>query len=88
MVRVISVHHFSNQDIHTCEEPLAATTAPPDRLLLAFAQHVIEVRDLAKGGDPIFTFPTVDEVHSMIYCCNGNYILFYDIIILIFCTIN
>ncbi|XP_049805068.1 Hermansky-Pudlak syndrome 3 protein homolog [Schistocerca nitens] len=74
MVRVISVHHFANQDIHKCEEPLAVTTAPPDRLLLAQAQHAVEVRGLAEGGDVLFTFPTVDEVRQMVYCCNGDYI--------------
>ncbi|XP_066997400.2 BLOC-2 complex member HPS3 isoform X2 [Anabrus simplex] len=74
MVRVMSVHHFTSQDIHTCEEPLAATTAPPDLLLLALPQHVIEVHNLAKSDRPSFTFPTVDEVHQMVHSCCGNYV--------------
>lgn len=74
MVRVISVHHFASQDIHTCEEPLAVITAPNDRLLIALPQHAIEVRDLKKGGIPSHTFPTVDEVTHMIHCCNGMFI--------------
>jgi hypothetical protein len=77
MVRVISVHHFASQDIHTCEEPLAVTTAPNDRLLLALPQHAIEVRDLRKGGNVSHVFPTVDEVTHMIHCCNGLYIWSY-----------
>jgi len=72
MVRVISVHHFVRQDIHTCEDPVAATTAAPDYLLLALSQHVVEVRDLSKGGDVAFSFPTVDQAHQMLHCCHGN----------------
>jgi len=72
MVRVISVHHFVCQDIHTCEDPVAATTAAPDYLLLALSQHVVEVRDLSKGGDVVFSFPTVDQAHQMLHCCHGN----------------
>jgi hypothetical protein len=72
MVRVISVHHFVSQDIHICEDPVAATTAAPDYLLLALPQHVVEVRDLSKGGDVAFSFPTVDQAHQMLHCCHGN----------------
>lgn len=72
MVRVISVHHFVRQDIHTCEDPVAATTAAPNYLLLALPQHVVEVRDLSKGGDVVFSFPTVDQAHQMLHCCHGN----------------
>lgn len=72
MVRVISVHHFVSQDIHTCEDPVAAATAPPDYLLLALSQHVVEVRDLSKGGDVSFSFPTVDQAQQLLHCCTGN----------------
>jgi hypothetical protein len=71
MVRVISVHHFVSQDIHTCEDPVAATTAAPDYLLLALPQHMVEVRDLSRGGDVVFSFPTVDQAHQMLHCCHG-----------------
>ncbi|XP_063220161.1 BLOC-2 complex member HPS3 [Bacillus rossius redtenbacheri] len=74
MVRVISVHHFASQDIQTCEEPVAVTSAPPNRILVALSQHLVEVRDLAAGGDVIFTFPTVDRVHQMLHCRTGNYV--------------
>ncbi|XP_021913117.1 Hermansky-Pudlak syndrome 3 protein isoform X3 [Zootermopsis nevadensis] len=74
MVRVISVHHFVSQDIHTCEDPVTAATAPPNYLLLALPQHVVEVRDLSKGGGVSFSFPTVDQAQQMLHCCNGNYV--------------
>ncbi|KAK7788466.1 hypothetical protein R5R35_014523 [Gryllus longicercus] len=74
MVRVMSVHHFVSQDIHTCEDPLAVTTAPPDLLLLALPQHIVDVRDLSKGGTTAFMFPTVDEVQVLVHCCTGNYV--------------
>lgn len=72
MVRVISVHHFVSQDIHTCEDPVAATTASPDYLLLALPQHQVEVRDLSKGGDVTLRFPTVDQARQVLHCCHGN----------------
>lgn len=72
---MISVHHFVSQDIHTCEDPVAATTAAPDYLLLALPQHVVEVRDLSRGGDVVFSFPTVDQAHQMLHCCHGNYVV-------------
>jgi hypothetical protein len=36
----------------------------------------VEVRDLSKGGDVVFNFPTVDQVHQMLHCCHGNGILY------------
>ncbi|BES92022.1 Hermansky-Pudlak syndrome 3 [Nesidiocoris tenuis] len=74
MVRVISVHHFDSQVIKTCEEPLAATSAPPDRILAALPHHVIEVHDLSQRGQASFSFPTVDRVHELQYCLTGNYV--------------
>uniref|UniRef100_A0A1B6CI50 BLOC-2 complex member HPS3 N-terminal domain-containing protein n=1 Tax=Clastoptera arizonana TaxID=38151 RepID=A0A1B6CI50_9HEMI len=74
MVRVISVHHFDSQAIQTCEDPVAVTTAPPDRLLVALSHHVVEVRDLSDEGKPAFSFPTVDQVCFMLHCATGNYI--------------
>ncbi|KAF6212976.1 hypothetical protein GE061_010689 [Apolygus lucorum] len=71
MVRVISVHHFDSQVIQTCEEPLAATSAPPDRILTALPHHVIEVHDLTQRGQPPFSFPTVDRVQELRYCITG-----------------
>lgn len=73
MVRVISVHHFTGQNIQTVEQPTATTIAPPNRLLLALNSHCIEVRDLNEtNGDVLFSFPTVDEVIHLVHCLNGN----------------
>ncbi|XP_054266430.1 uncharacterized protein LOC128988800 [Macrosteles quadrilineatus] len=80
MVRVIQVHHFAGQSIQTCEDPVAVTTAPPDRLLVALSHHVIEVRDLnckadrTNSSEILFSFPTVDQVCYMLHCVTGNYV--------------
>ncbi|XP_060533460.1 uncharacterized protein LOC132706255 isoform X2 [Cylas formicarius] len=74
MVRVISVHHFTNQNVHTVEQPTACTVAPPDRLLLALTNNCVEVRDLQKESEVLFTFPTVDEVVQILHCLNGDYV--------------
>lgn len=73
MVRVISVHHFPNQDIQTVEQPTASAIAPPKRLLLALATHCIQVRDLENKCEVLFSFPTVDEVKQIVHCLNGKY---------------
>uniref|UniRef100_A0A1B6LA84 BLOC-2 complex member HPS3 N-terminal domain-containing protein n=1 Tax=Graphocephala atropunctata TaxID=36148 RepID=A0A1B6LA84_9HEMI len=81
MVRVIQVHHFAGQSIQTCEDPVAVTTAPPDRLLVALAHHVVEVRDLnsktdrKNSSEVLFSFPTVDQVCYMLHCVTGNYVV-------------
>ncbi|XP_034238790.1 Hermansky-Pudlak syndrome 3 protein homolog [Thrips palmi] len=74
MVRVLTAHHFASQDIQTCEDPVAVAAVPPDKLLIASADHVVEVRDLSKGGEAVSTFPTVDLVQHMAYCSTGNYV--------------
>uniref|UniRef100_A0A023EXH9 Uncharacterized protein n=1 Tax=Triatoma infestans TaxID=30076 RepID=A0A023EXH9_TRIIF len=74
MVRVISAHHFDSQIVQTCEDPLAVSVAPPDRLLIALPHHIIEVRDLSAEGKTILTFPTVDSVSFLNYCSAGNYV--------------
>lgn len=75
MVRVISVHHFTNQNILTVEQPTACTVAPPDKLLLALMNNCVEVRDLKNEGDVLFSFPSVDEVIQIVHCRNGNFLL-------------
>lgn len=72
MVRVISAHHFDSQIVQTCEDPLAVSIAPPDRLLIALPHHIIEVRDLSAEGKTILTFPTVDSVSFLNYCSAGT----------------
>ncbi|XP_065167209.1 BLOC-2 complex member HPS3 [Atheta coriaria] len=74
MVRVISVHHFTNQQVLTVEQPTASTVAPPNRLLLALSNHSVEVRDLHLDGEVLFSFPTVDEVAQICHCINGDYV--------------
>lgn len=71
MVRVVSVHHFESQTIQTCEDALAVAAAPPDRLLIAFPHHAIEVRDLTSVPKKAFFFPTVDQVTYHSYCSTG-----------------
>lgn len=74
MVRVVSVHHFESQTIQTCEDALAVAAAPPDRLLIAFPHHAIEVRDLTSVPKKAFFFPTVDQVTYLSYCSTGSYV--------------
>ena len=64
MVRVLTAHHFASQDIQTCDDPVAVAAVPPDKLLIASADHVVEVRDLSKGGEAVSSFPTVDLVQQ------------------------
>ncbi|XP_056637368.1 uncharacterized protein LOC130445640 isoform X1 [Diorhabda sublineata] len=74
MVRVISVHHFTNQHIQVVEQPTACTVAPPNRLLSALMNNCVEVRDLNNNSEVIFSFPTVDEVVQIVHCLNGDYV--------------
>ncbi|KAK9874409.1 hypothetical protein WA026_002756 [Henosepilachna vigintioctopunctata] len=74
MVRVISVHHFTSQNVQTLEQPTACTTALPDRFLSALMSNCIEVRDLKNNAEVLFTFPTVDEVAQICYSLNGDYV--------------
>nr|XP_023016560.1 uncharacterized protein LOC111505899 [Leptinotarsa decemlineata] len=74
MVRVISVHHFANQNIQVLEQPTACTIAPPNRLLSALLSNCVEVRDLSNESEVMFSFPTVDEVIQIVHCLNGDYV--------------
>jgi len=73
MVRVISAHHFTSQDVTCCAEPCSSTIAG-DFLLLASPLHQIEVRDLTITSAPSHTFPTVDLVQTMVYSVVGRYL--------------
>lgn len=73
MVRVISVHHFTNQDIQTVEQPTACTVALPNRLLLALTSNCVEVRNLSNESEVLFSFPTVDEVVQIVHSIHGNF---------------
>lgn len=72
MVRVVSVHNFTSQSIQTVEQPTACTTAPPDRFLVALMSNCVEVRDLKKNAELLFSFPTIDEVTQICYSLNGK----------------
>ncbi|KAJ8917277.1 hypothetical protein NQ315_002294 [Exocentrus adspersus] len=74
MVRVISVHHFTGQNVQTVEQPTACTVAPPNRLLSALTSNCVEVRNLSNESDVMFSFPTVDEVVQIVHCLNGDYV--------------
>ncbi|XP_039279049.1 Hermansky-Pudlak syndrome 3 protein homolog isoform X2 [Nilaparvata lugens] len=75
MVRVLNgVHNIESQTIQTCEDPVAVTTAPPERLLIALNHHVIEVRDLSMNPESTFSFPTVDQAFFLTHCITGNYV--------------
>ena len=52
MVRVISVHHFSKQEVSTCSpaNPNASVMAGKDFLVMATENQYMEVRDLDKGS--------------------------------------
>ena len=73
MVRVISAHHFTSQDVSTCPEPSCSAVAG-DSLLLSSPLHQVEVRDLSSNGAISHTFPTVDLVKSMAYSPVGRYL--------------
>lgn len=43
------------------------------RLLIAQSDYTIEVRDLQSADKkPLFSFPTVDKVHSIVHCASGK----------------
>ncbi|KAJ8953684.1 hypothetical protein NQ314_007292 [Rhamnusium bicolor] len=71
---VISVHHFTSQNVQTVEQPTACTVAPPNRLLIALTSNCVEVRDLSNESDVLFSFPSVDEVIQIVHCINGDYV--------------
>ena len=51
MVRVISVHHFSGQDVSSVPRPAAACAAGPHTLVVAAADdQTLLVKDLRRGS--------------------------------------
>jgi hypothetical protein len=62
MVRVISVHHFESQDVAPVTAPMASTTTPDNKLLVATENLVVEVRDLKNSGQLTHSFQTIDLV--------------------------
>jgi hypothetical protein len=75
MVRVISVHHFTSQDVTAIPTPLASTLAGQNLLLLATSDGLhVEVRDLKKASQVSHTFPTIDQVAEIVHSPIGNYV--------------
>ena len=74
MVRVISVHHFSRQDVSSCPRPTASTLAGSETLVLATDKPTIEVRNLADNARVSHSFQTVDRVSRVEYSPVGKYL--------------
>ena len=74
MVRVISVHHFTSQDVTASPVPLATAMAGQSTLLVATENLQVEVRDLKKAAQVSHTFQTIDNVSQLVYSPVGNYV--------------
>ncbi|XP_050520386.1 uncharacterized protein LOC126893890 [Daktulosphaira vitifoliae] len=75
MVRVITAYNFEGQKVDTCTDPVAFTSAPFNRLLIALPYNAIEVKDFSDNPSPSYTIPTVDQALELAYCTAGNYII-------------
>ncbi|XP_027229784.1 BLOC-2 complex member HPS3 isoform X1 [Penaeus vannamei] len=75
MVRVISVHHFTRQDVAGLEHAGGrGVSRGKFDILLVGGEHKVDVRDLKLGGVLNGSFPTVDLVQQLAYCETGNYV--------------
>eukprot|EP00095_Tigriopus_kingsejongensis_P008125 maker-scaffold256_size235750-snap-gene-0.9 protein:Tk08125 transcript:maker-scaffold256_size235750-snap-gene-0.9-mRNA-1 annotation:"hermansky-pudlak syndrome 3 protein" len=75
MVRVISVHHFSKQDVSQCSSASAMVMAGSTTFVLATDSQVLEVRDLRSGASTLcHSFQTIDRVTTLLHCPVGNYL--------------
>lgn len=76
MVRVISVHHFSKQDVSASPAPSAAALAGDSTLVLATHAQQLEVRMLSDtpAGKLSHAFQTVDRVSQLVYSPVGKYL--------------
>lgn len=72
MVRVISVHHFTRQDVAGLERAggRGVSRGKAD-ILLVGGEHKVDVRDLKLGAVLNGSFPTVDLVQQLAYCETG-----------------
>ena len=74
MVRVISVHHFTRQDVTGLDRSGGRGVARgKGNLLFIGGEHKIDVRDLKVAGQLKGSFSTVDLVHQLIYCNTGEF---------------
>ncbi|CAL4066395.1 unnamed protein product, partial [Meganyctiphanes norvegica] len=75
MVRVISVHHFTRQDVAGLERAGGrGVVSARGNVILVGGEHKVDVRDLKMGAISNGSFPTVDLVQQIIYCNTGNYV--------------
>ena len=79
MVRVISVHHFTSQDVSLVPKPLASAIAncgSGSSLLLLSAENqaAIQVRNLDKCAKLSHSFQTIDQANQIAYSPVGNYV--------------
>ncbi|XP_069957344.1 BLOC-2 complex member HPS3 isoform X3 [Cherax quadricarinatus] len=76
MVRVISVHHFTRQDVAGLEHSGGrGVTRGKGDILLVGGEHSVDIRNLKSGGILQGSFPTVDLVHQLVYCETGAFVV-------------
>ena len=74
MVRVISVHHFTSQDVSSIPKPIASTIAG-NYLLVSTKNHQIQVHNLEKSTLLSHSFQTIDKAIEIVYSPIGNYVV-------------
>ena len=74
MVRVISVHHFTSQDVSSIPKPISSTIAG-DYLLVSTENHQIQVHNLQKSTLLSHSFQTIDKAVEIVYSPIGNYVV-------------
>ena len=73
MVRVISVHHFTSQDVSTIPKPISSIIAR-HYLLVSTESHQIQVHNLKKNTLLSHAFQTIDKAIELVYSPVGNYV--------------
>lgn len=91
MVRVFSAYHYRGQTIHTINDDILASCIMEnsDTIAIAKSNHIVDIVTLRSNNDNndlnhndneklkiVLSFPTVDQVQQIVYCCNGNKFLF------------
>ena len=74
MVRVISVHHFTSQDVSSIPRPIASTIAGK-YLLVSTENHQIQVHNLEKSTLLSHSFQTLDKAIEIVHSRIGNYVV-------------
>lgn len=88
MVRVFSAYHYRGQTIHTINDEILATCVMEntDRIAIAKSNsYIVDIVSLKSNNDNndldhndndklkiVLSFPTVDQVQQIAYCCNGK----------------